>query len=322
MKPFKQHMMSWITGRTLGLELPASGTATLVAEDSGALDWASAEGLTGPETMVFRPSTEGDAEPGTVPYQGSLVEPGAEVRLADDFFLQVQAYSIAGFLALLGPTVIRFTDPEDVETFLADADSALATGDWSDVLTNPTVQLADLAAIGGTAPSDGPRLRLYLTGGEVRVSPLGPVLGKVGDSVSFAEHAGPGPERLPVGAELQREVVARPWLARYHSAVQGLQSLRARGYEGCAVSGFGLRFDARLDVGDQAPELTLPKAPVLLRSDADYFVYEPASGRTFQADERTVLALESVLAEPATSQDTPARAQAREFVDRTLAAAA
>lgn len=318
MRPYKQHMMSWVTGRALGLQLPAEGAATLVAEDSRALEWASAEGLVGPGTLTFCPSAE---VAGAVPYQGSLVEAGAEVRIGDDFFLQVQAYSIAGFLALLGPTVIRCTDEEDVETFLADADTALAEGSWSDVLTNPAVQLADVASLGGAAPLDGPRLRLYLVEDEVRVGPVGPVLGKVGDQLSPAHHSGPGTSHLSVPADLQRQVADRTWLSRYHAAVQALQSLRARGYEDNAVSGFGVRFNSHLSVDAEARDLTLPDAPVLLRSGETHFVYEPASSRTFQASEETVEALERVLVEPSASEDTPTWTQARDFVDRTLAAA-
>ncbi|WP_210593591.1 daptide biosynthesis RiPP recognition protein [Streptomyces sp. GESEQ-35] len=307
MTPYKRHLMSWITGRGFGLRLPEQGAATVVTEDVRALERATAEGLVGPETLVFAPS--GSEAPGVaavVPYRGSLVEPGAEAQIGEDFFLQIQAYSIAGFLVLLGPTAVRLTDQEDVEAFLADADAALTEGSWPDVLTNPAVQFADVAAAGGAAPVDGPWLRLYLDSEGARAGTPGPLL---------------GPEQLPVDAALQREVAGRTWLGRYHAAVQALQSLRARGHEGCEVSGFGVRFNSHLDTGAQAPDLALPEAPVLLRSGETYFVYEPVGGRTFEAGAEAALTLERALVQPESSEDSAAWAQARTFLERGSATA-
>jgi hypothetical protein len=311
--------MSWITGRGLGLRLPEQGAATVVTEDARALERAAAEGLVGPGTLVFAPSgCEAPGAAAVVPYQGSLVEPGAEAQFGEDFFLQIQAYSIAGFLVLLGPTALRLTDQEDVEAFLADADAALAEGSWPDVLTNPAVQFADVAAAGGAAPVDGPRLRLYVDSEGARVGKLGPVLSEAGESRA---PAGVGPGRLPVDAALQQEVAGRTWLGRYHAAVQALQSLRARGHEGCEVSGFGLRFNSRLDTGAQAPDLALPEAPVLLRSGETYFVYEPVGGRVFEAGAEAALTLERALVQPEASEAGTAWAQARTFLERGSAAA-
>ncbi|MFI9764128.1 daptide biosynthesis RiPP recognition protein [Streptomyces sp. NPDC051963] len=321
MTPYKQHLMSWITGRGFGLRLPEQGAATVVTEDARALERATAEGLVGPETLVFAPSgCEAPGVAAVVPYQGSLVEPGAEAQIGEDFFLQIQAYSIAGFLVLLGPTAVRLTDREDVEAFLADADAALADGSWPDVLTNPAVQFADVAAAGGAAPVDGPGLRLYLDSEGARVGTPGPVLSRSGRNRAPAEPAGLGPERLPVDAALQQEVAGRTWLGRYHSAVQALQSLRARGHEVCEVSGFGLRFNSHLDTGAQAPDLALPEAPVLLRSGETYFVYEPVGGRTFEAGAEAALTLERALVQPESGEDSAAWAQARTFLERGSAA--
>ncbi|MEU6735639.1 daptide biosynthesis RiPP recognition protein [Streptomyces physcomitrii] len=317
MNPYKQHLMSWVTGRAFGLRPGGQGAATVVAEDADALHRALGEGLVGAGSLVFAPpGAEAPGAAAVVPYRGSLVEAGAEAQFGEDFFLQVQAYSIAGFLALLGPTALRITEDEDAEAFLADADSALNEGSWPEVLTNPAVQLAEVRTLGGAAPLDGPGLRLYLDrAGEARTGALGTPLGHAGET------GAPGPEQLPVAAELRREVAGRPWLGRFHAAVQALQSLRARGHEGAEVSGFGLRFNSHLDTGPEAPDLALPGAPVLLRSGAEFFVYEPDGGRTFQAGAEAALTLERALVRPEAAEDGTAWAQARSFLDRGSAPA-
>ncbi|MFD4633541.1 hypothetical protein ACFVYR_31205 [Streptomyces sp. NPDC058284] len=133
MNTHKRNLMSWVTGRSCGLTLPDYGVATIVAERAEDVAWLAENGHAGAGTVVYAPE-QSDAGSTTealrgvgatrIPYRGSFVESGSEVQLGEDFFLQIQAYSIAGFLALLGPTAVRVTEPEDLDAFLADAEAA------------------------------------------------------------------------------------------------------------------------------------------------------------------------------------------------------
>ncbi|MFE7898309.1 daptide biosynthesis RiPP recognition protein [Streptomyces sp. NPDC057424] len=324
MNTHKRHLMSWVTGRSFGLDLPESGAATIVVESAEDVPRLAESGLLGSRTVVYSPEegSAGEALQGApaarIAYRGSFVEPGSEVQLGDAFFLQVQAYSIAGFLALLGPTAIRVTDQEDVEAFLADAEAAVDQGVWSDVMTNPAVQLADVTALGGHAPLDGPRLRLYVgRDHEVRLSPLGRTLGTVGDVLREpGEAAAFGPDRLPCSRASVTAVRERPWLGRYHAALRALQAARARGHEEARVSGFGMRFDGDLPLGPGAPDLGDPLAPVLLGCGETFLVHIPATGADFQTDRDTVHALERALVTPEAAEE-----QALRFVERFTAPA-
>ncbi|WP_328913220.1 MULTISPECIES: daptide biosynthesis RiPP recognition protein [unclassified Streptomyces] len=313
----KQHLMAWVTGRSYGLELPERGAAVAVLADGADLEWLVKGGLVAPEGVVYAPSAAPVDGVTVVPYHGSFTEPGSEVQLGEDFFLQVQAYSIASFLALLGPTVVRVADGEDAEAFVADAEQALHQGVWSEVLTNPAVQLADVAVLGGRAPQDGRSLRLYVGPDHgVRVGLLGTVLGKADAGWEALEDSAPDPSRIPGGRAAAEAVRERHWLARYHSALQAVQSLRARGRQNVKVSGFGMRLNEGLELGAGAPDLCDPLAPVLLESADEHYVYAPSTSRVFQAAPDTARTLERVLVRPdADDQDSPAVAEARRFLE-------
>ncbi|HEY8979819.1 MAG TPA: daptide biosynthesis RiPP recognition protein [Streptomyces sp.] len=323
MNTHKRHLMSWVTGRGFGLDLPESGAATVVVERTEDAARLAESGLLGPKTVVYTPEegAPGEALEGAsatrIAYRGSFAEPGSEVQLGDAFFLQIQAYSIAGFLALLGPTAVRVSDQEDVEAFLADADAALEQGVWSDVMTNPAVQLADVAVLGGHAPLDGPRLRLYVgRDHQMRLSPLGAALGTAGDALPDGGEVRLGAERLPGSRSSVAAVRERPWLGRYHAVLRALQAARARGHDDAQVSGFGVRFGGDLPLGPDAPDLRDALAPVLLRSGETFLVHVPATGADFQTDGDTVRELERALVTPEAAAE-----QALRFVERFTASA-
>ncbi|MFE5546786.1 daptide biosynthesis RiPP recognition protein [Streptomyces sp. NPDC056534] len=317
MRTYSKNLVSWVTGRTLGLELPDRGAATVVLEDRDALEWLVEERIAGPGSIVYIPGSEAPSIPGltAVPYQGSLVEPGAEARLGEDSYLQIQAYSVVSFLMFLGPTVVRITDAEDFEAFISDADAALQQGVWSETLTIPGVHLADISALGGHTPDDGAGLRLYVgQDGEIRVSPLGSAVGSAGETWTDPEGGSPSYDRLPVSLGAEAGIPARPWLGRYHSALQAVQSLRARGHTDLRVSGFGFRFDDESPANGEGADMHQALAPILLESGDDCFLYNPKDARTFKAPLHAARTLERALVQQ--HSDTAEDSTARELLSR------
>ncbi|MFD4633542.1 hypothetical protein [Streptomyces sp. NPDC058473] len=195
-------------------------------------------------------------------------------------------------------------------------------------MTHPAVQLADVALLGGHAPMDGPRLRLYVT--QDRRLRLSPLMG-LDDPRSTppgtqelepaSEELGPGSDNLALsgpGITAAREL---PWLGRYHAALHAVQAARARGHEDAQVSGFGVRFDTGLPLGPDAPDLRDPLAPVLLRSGDTFLMHVPATGTDFRVDAETVRALERAMVTPEAAAERALRLVAR-FAEPTERAGA
>lgn len=297
--------MQWGTGHG---EPVADGVSAIVLEDPGHLSAIIESGLAGPSTAIFVPGADEDASgPLIVGYEGSLSEPGAEMSIGENFFLQTQDYCTSEYLSMIGPTSVRIFGAEDFETFLSDADRARTEGAFQDFLTHPIVRLADLPALGAGPERDGPGLRLYAgPEGELSTSPGGLPLGKAGDDLASLEaewariNAASGhPCAVCLGKavpEEQRsaELATRPWLGRYLAAVAGVQDLRLRGESDVRVSGFGGRLVAGLEALDGAADLADPDLPLLLWAGDAAYVHS-APGRTFKVDRRAGQLVEALL---------------------------
>ena len=154
----KRSLMSWGTGRNhTGEPVRPGRSAIVVLENADALPDVLAAGLVDADSTVFVGGTDDQGplsrEPGrprVVGYQGSAAEPGEELSIGDDFFLQIQDYATSEYMSLLGPTLIRICGPQDFAAFLADADRARDTGSFAEFATNPAVQFADQSAYGAT----------------------------------------------------------------------------------------------------------------------------------------------------------------------------
>lgn len=321
----KRALMTWGTGRNhLGESVRPGRTAVLVLESADALDDVLAAGLVDADSTVFvggmqddgplsrRPST-----PRVIGYQGSAAEPGEELSVGDDFFLQIQDYATSGYMSLLGPTLIRICGPQDFAAFLADADLARETGYFAEFATNPAVQFADQSAYRTSSIDDagGPDLRLWVDGvGQVSTSADGTVLGTITDGFSAIARtwreinaASRFPCAVCIGGSVAESdrvaaLVARPWLPDYLAALDAVKDLHARGRRDVRVSGFGGRRLAGLN-GTSDPQQDAVSShdqaasrPVLLWNDEASYLVDAKVGRSFQIDDATANVVEAVLA--------------------------
>ena len=300
----KRHLMSWGTGDHRHVAAPVDGVATLGLDDPDHLVAAEASGLVGPATVVLAPGPLDD--PRFAGYDGSLGEPGTELALGDEFFLQTQDYANSAYLSVLGPTLVRVSDAEDLALFLADADRAMTEGVFRDFLTAPAVRIADVGALGAGAVADDPRLRLQVDAdGMVSTSPSGLPLGQVGAPLADLEAAWRRANRastVPCAVSLGRTVPeveraaavgARPSLGRYLAVLDVLRILTVNEIGALHVSGFGDRL-GDVPAGSTGADLTDPTLPVLAwNEDGGYVV---ARGRVFGVDLVAARVVECLLA--------------------------
>ena len=296
MSGFKANLLSFTTGTRHGVTLADGAVATVLVEDTRDLQVLTEAGLVQARSVPFAPTADVPSCPTpVVAVSGSASRCGGELEVGADFYLQVQGYAMAGFLTLVGPTLVRVEHQEDAEAFVADADLALEGGRFQTMLTYPLLHLADPGALGLPTPFDGPGLRLYVDRDhQAHVGPNGPVIGPV-DSLDACATARlePPPPLPPGAAALVRE---RPWLGRYLVVVAALQSFVARNLADVRVSGFGGRLIHDCAAG--GADLTDPLAPVLARSEDSYLVYLPPSGRTFRATPQTAALVERFALDP------------------------
>lgn len=302
----KRHIISWGTGTALTTAHGNGTVATIALADRDHLAAVVESGLTGPGTVVLAPGEHDDLA-GVVGYGGSLAEPGADLSIGDDFYLQTQDYASSAFMSVLGPTLIRITDGDDFSAFLTDVDRARADGVFPDFAIAPSVFIADLPALGAGPGSDGPGLRLHVNAqGVISTSPNGSPLGALG--ASFAELVDAW-ERintassLPCGVCLAAAVpdsertpalVSRPFVGRYLTAVDALRMMTANEMGGVRVSGFGGRLTPGLTVEDDARDLLDPTAPAVLWNTDHAYVFQPG-GRMFAVDQVSAQAVECLL---------------------------
>ena len=332
----KRSLMSWGTGRNhTGEPVRPGRSAIVVLENADALPDVLAAGLVDADSTVFVGGTDDQGplsrEPGrprVVGYQGSAAEPGEELSIGDDFFLQIQDYATSEYMSLLGPTLIRICGPQDFAAFLADADRARDTGSFAEFATNPAVQFADQSAYGATLldgeDGDGPELRLWVDGaGQVSTSPNGSVIGSIEDGFDAIHrrwqdiNAGSGsPCAVSLGSSIGEDeraaaLAARPWLPDYLNALDAMKDLHARGRREIRVSGFGGRRSTALADAPASGGAAEPARPVLLWNEDGAYLVDRRIGRTFGIDEATADAVEAVLVlgsvDTATAVVDPAR---------------
>lgn len=293
----KQHVMSWGVGRALSGRAgePATGAGTVVLENAEHLPALLGSDLVGPHSVILSPgAVETEGAPLVVGYEGSLSEPGGDLSIDDEFFLQSQDYATSAYMSVIGATLVRITEEADFEAFLADADRALAEGEFVSFVTDPAVQLADVSALGGGPAGDGPGTRLWVgPEGELSVSPGGSRIGTLGDSFATVQAAwehlnstSDKPCTVSLGAVLPEPdraaaLAERPWLGRYLAALNAVRELRARGLGEARVSGFGGRLAPAVQSETTRPaDLTDAELPLLLWTDEAAYLH--ASGRTFR----------------------------------------
>ncbi|MGE7435703.1 daptide biosynthesis RiPP recognition protein [Kitasatospora sp. NPDC001175] len=281
----KRDLMAWATGR------PGRSRA-IVLEDTrhvGTVQEMLGAESEGRSHLIFAPGEGTESDENVVGYGGSFAECNAEASLGDDFYLQVQNYSISQYVSTMGPTLVRIADEADFEVWLSDADTAREKGEFAEFLADPMLLLADLPGLGAPLDGAGPRHRLYVRAdGEVTVSPYGSALGRVGDDLKDLEAAwrqanaaGAHPCAVTLATAVPEALRAaalesRPWLAEYLLAVDALRDLRSRGVLRAHVSGFGGRLRPENRTTEQ-----VQTQHVLLWTDESAYLHTSEGSRTF-----------------------------------------
>ena len=299
LRRIKRHLMSWSTGQFEVGPANQDSCSTIVVADPAHLADLLDTDLVGDNTVVLAPEGHGADPSRVVGFAGTLDEPNAEMSIGYDFFLQTQDYATSPFMSVLGPTLVRVTGPDDLELFLADADRAREE-------RSPHRRPPRAGSRPGSRRSSATPLR------QRRRRNLH--LDRWLQPRTCRRHARlPASELGPAqrGKHRTRELLARPWLGRYLAAVDGLRMLATREIVGLRVSGFGQRLNPALD---HHPDSADAATPLLFWNDESGYVYEPASGRTFQVNLAAATAVEALLV-------TGSAEQASEYASpRSLAA--
>ncbi|MDQ6781926.1 MAG: hypothetical protein M3063_00445, partial [Actinomycetota bacterium] len=188
------------------------GVATIVCEDHTAAAWLSdpLTGLVSEDTVVlFRQGRRGGdlpAGPGRwLPIAGAITEPGDEMEISREFWLQTADYVSLRYLGVAGPTVVRLAASDDAEAYLHDVERTSESGVFPEMLLHPVVELGDRCALSGGTPctASGLPSRLHVdVDGNVRTSPGGRVLGTVGVTAASLAAAALGDGDVCVPAEV------------------------------------------------------------------------------------------------------------------------
>lgn len=313
-----RYIMVWGSGRLEpGSAEPsevhaADGSVAIVLERADQLDAARKSGIVGKDSRVFVPGVYDDLDgPIILGYDGSLSDPGGDVQVGVQFFVQTQDYGTSEYLSLIGATLVKIVDMSDFDAFLADADGAIETGTIPDFATHPMLRLCDSGSLGGTADVDGPKLRLYVDrDGAISTSTGGAKLGELGDSLDQLEETweklnadSTRPCSVALGNTIdeQKRVSAldeRPWLPRYHGALDAVRGLRLRDIgEGAdiRVSGFGGRLLPDLEDVDEPRDLVREDVPYVLWTDDSAYLRCAVDDRTFQLSHDAGRAAEALI---------------------------
>lgn len=200
------------------------------------------------------------ADPRTIGYDGSYLEPGDEITLDGRHTFELQDYIALPFLSVVGPTVVRQRSAAGIAAFLSDADTAWESGAFVGQLLSADVLLDSRDSFLPADSAGDSLVRIHVTRrGEYRDGPDGLLLGKVGEERADAEaeaasRAGRGRsfDRIVDPRVLEADLDDRPWLGRYLAALDLLR-LWGSAPERPAISGFGGHLVSALDEGGAYP---------------------------------------------------------------------
>jgi hypothetical protein len=291
--------------RTGVLSMVISGTDAVV-------DWLTDPrvGLLREDTMVLvRESRTAQALPESPGqwrrFSGALDEPGDEIQIGNDFWVQAADYASLPYLAITGLTIVRLYTAEDAAAYLADVRQALRTGRIPQALLHPAVQLGDRCALSGGLPctANGLGARLHVAADRsVRTMAGGRIIGEVGDSqvvLTGSAHALSTQDDLCVDGTVTAALreAERAELSGFLAALDALRLMAARTGTTWKASGLGYRV-AEAALGEESAP---PRTDLLLLSSATgRLLYDARSGRGFTIPDGMAEILDVVLhtAEP------------------------
>lgn len=290
------HLAAVTTGATRSRA--ADGRLSVFLEAAEHLEILDRKGICGDSSVVFAPGQTVDRATGAatvVTYRGAIESPGDQLWLDESFVMEVQKYSVSGFLAVHGPTLLRICGSEDLLALGADAAAARDHGRLPRVATSPLVYLADSPALGWPALAHHSHRIHVRAGGEVAVSSAGSTVATLEtlDAQTLTRIAGSGAltalRSVLADADIVRMENEIPWLARYLAVVSAVRAVRACGAQVDAVSGFGMRLDPRIPLEDGR---AAAQRPVIVVSADRAMVVDPVGGRVVPIDLAAAAALE------------------------------
>src|SRR5690625_7668175 len=94
----------------------ADGSVAIVLERADQLDAARKSGIVGKDSRVFVPGVYDDLDgPIILGYDGSLSDPGGDVQVGVQFFVQTQDYGTSEYHSLIGSKLPKISDISDFD---------------------------------------------------------------------------------------------------------------------------------------------------------------------------------------------------------------
>lgn len=227
-------LREWVTGEQ------DEYARVFLVEDGAPLD--GVDEVAGDDDAILLPVASGPYEgpASAVRYSGSLRAIGDEIYLGERG-VELQDYIAAGFVQILGPTVVSLVDGSGWRAFLDDAELARRTGVFPSALIDPRVLLADRSALARPHEVDTANAIGVDADGMIRVGMHGDRLGSISELPALL--AEPRPRSARLAGIASRDALAaglrgRGWIERYLSATDLLKMLRV-GNGVVKISGFG-----------------------------------------------------------------------------------
>jgi hypothetical protein len=290
------------------------GVAIVVCEDPTSAAWLRDPGtglLTEDSVVFLRSGRRGQALPSGpghwLPFAGGTTEPGDEMEISREFWVQTADYVSLRYLGVAGPTVVRLLADADAEAYLEDVVQANATGVYPETLLHPVVELGDRCALSATtactASGLGSRLHIDVDG-NVRTSPAGRVLGTSGATAA---------ELTVAAAACDTDVCVSPevgavlagaealGLHRYLAALDALRTMTLRIEAPWRVCGPGFSLLDDADGADDggADEATASRDDFfVLVAPREQVLFDTRAHRAFRVDRAVAQVLEAVLRSP------------------------
>lgn len=248
-------------------------------------------GLLDQGTLVLVRSKKGRLDPpsrvGTwLGYRGDFEEPGDEIQVGTELWVQLIDFSGISYLSVAGPTVIRLADADDALAFIREAASVRRKSAIERNLLHAGVEVGDRCALTDSpCTRGGIPARLYIDAdGTVRTAPRGLPLGTAGDRLDAIAAAGQRYAARGIDPCVPQDIAAvlkqapRDDRLMYLNSIDAIRTLQMRTGEPWYVSGVHGRV-ARDDTG---PRVIPHRSDMLLLwSAANFVLFDVRQHRAF-----------------------------------------
>lgn len=211
-----------------------------------------------------------------VHYNGALRDPGDELFFGERG-VELQDYSAAEFVQIVGPTAVCFFDESSWRAFLDDAELARRTGIFPSTLLDPRILLADRRALADPRGLETPSAIRLSSDGRVSIGVRGADIGHVDDLPAVLTIPLPGVaawDDIAPRDVLLADLANREWIGRYLQATDLMKMLRLA--NGAArITGFGWSL-----VDDNLSDAEPPiRDPFLLETADGFILADPTTLR-------------------------------------------